>query len=370
MFRALAQKYYKHALAAVLAIIILLSIFVFFFAPKIAHGKVVAGLQSAGFDTSFIKKPRAVYGAILYKDVAFDKDAFTNAKYIQVHFNPLMLLFGKFKDINIIGLNITGNWSGPEFSTLSYAGWHPPTNLAKVPLTNFKHISLTDARLSLLTQTSGGVSVFFNVSSSRNDGKTEFQANLKSQQKFISFSTNASGVIEGARWYTDVEITDGKFEDPAGRYWGSRVNGKANLSKAPNESLKIMSDLGAGGLNLYGLPWQTVSGTLEYTEEGLKFLCEAKSIGQKGLELELNVFQSPGAGPGIGGALHAETAQAFFDYFAGRPNYEDLLKKLVPYKKDENIEVAFVHEEGKLRYEIRKDNVGTGVFGEVTPEVP
>ena len=367
MFNALERKHYIWAGGALAAFLLLLGILAFFVAPKMAHAKIVDGLAAAGFETKYIKKPQVAYGAMLYSNVAFDPDEFSIIKYIKVTYSPLMLvLTGKFKDLDVISMNLTGDWAGDELSSLQFVGWKLPTDLSKVPLTAFKHITFTKARLSMLTKDAGGVSVFFDLTSNRNGEKTEFQGNIKSEQKFLSFVASANGVVDGARWFSDVEIIDGKFEMPSGDFKASRLSGWLNISNPANESVKIMSQLRAGGLTLYDLPWQAASSTLDFSDNNLKFFTEAKSVGYDGLELELNMFKKGKTNVAASGTLRAENTADYFDYFGPRKPFAGLLKNLGPYKTNENISIDFLATgEKKMRYEIKKDEESTGKFGDV-----
>ncbi len=367
MFSSLERKHYLWATATLALLAIATAVISFFIAPKIAHGKMMNALSQAGFDTSYIAQPKFAYGAMLYSDVTFDTDAFSTIKYIKVTYNPFRLvLSGKFHDLDIIDMNITGNWSAETFGSLSFAGWKPPASLGNVPLTSFKHITISKSRLSMLTQDAGGLSVFFDGTSNRSGSKTEFQGNVKSEQKFLSVITSASGVIEGPRWYTDIEIIDGKFEEPAGDFKATRLSGWMNIANPVSEPFKIMSQLRSGGLTLYSIPWQAASSTIDYSNNELKVFTEAKSVGYDGLELELNLFKKGEANIAASGAIHADQPTVFTDYFKSREGFKAFLKDLDPYKTGSNIDIDYLLTAPRtLRYEIKQNDVSTGVTGEI-----
>jgi hypothetical protein len=364
MFNALGRKHYIWAGGALAGFLVLLGILAFIVAPKMAHAKIISGLAAAGFETRFIQKPQVAFGAILYKDVAFDEDDFSTIKYIKVTYNPLMLvLTGTFNNLDIIHMNITGDWADENMQSLRFAGWTPPADLSKIPLTSFKHITFTKTRLSMLTQTMGGMSVFLDIHSNRNGKKTEFQGNIKSEQKYLSVVASASGVVDGPRWYSDIEIIDGKFEVPSGNFKATRLSGWVNVSNSP---FKIMSQLRAGAITLYDLPWQAASSTLEFSNNDTKFFTEAKSVGYDGLELELNIFKKSTAKMAASGSLHADTTNDYFEYFSERESFARMLKDMTPNRKDQNINVDFLLiEDKKLRYEIKKDEQGIGTIGTI-----
>jgi hypothetical protein len=373
MFSSLERKHYIWATAALIVFIAVLGIISFIIAPRTAHTKMMDTLGRAGFNTTFIKKPRIAYGAMLYEDVAFDEDAFSTVKYIKVTYNPFMLvLAGKFHDIDIIDMNLTGEWATDALESLTFTGWKAPHDIGHVPLASFDHINISKSRVSLLTQKAGVFSVFFDGTTSRSGNKTEFQTNLKSEQKYLSLTTSGSGAIEGARWYADIEILDGKFEDPAGDFRATRLSGWFNLSYPVNEPFKIMSQLRAGGITIYGLPWQAASSTIDFSGNALKIFTEAKSVGYDGLELEANLFRKSGAGIATGGSVHAETPSAFYDYFGAREGFKNFLKDLEPYKTGSGLSVDYlITGERALRYEIKQNGQSTGVFGNATlPETP
>lgn len=367
MFSALGRKHYIWAGSIIAAFLFLLCVLAFIVAPKLAHSKVVSGLAAAGFNTKFILKPQFAYGAILYKDVTFDQDAFSTVKYIKATYSPLMLvLTGKFSDLDIINMDISADWADEKMTSLRFVGWTPPADLSNVPLTTFKHITFTKARLSMLTQNAGGLSIFFDLHSTRNGKKTEYQGNIKSEQKFLSLIANSNGVVEGPRWYNDIEIIDGKFEVPSGDFKASRLSGWLNIAGGAKQPIKIMSQLRAGGITIYDLPWQAASSTLDFSNHDAKFFTEAKSVGYDGLELELNLFKKGVAALAASGTLHADNTGDYFKYFGERKPFSGLLKNLTPYKKDANINIDFLATgERKLRYEIKKDEETTGKFGDI-----
>ncbi len=367
MFSSLERKHYIWAAVVFVAVFVGAGIISFGIAPRLANQKMLNALSQAGFTTRYIQPPRTAYGAMLYTDVTFDPDAFSTAKYMRVTYNPfLLVLAGKFKDLDIIDLNLTGNWSTDAYESLSFAGWKKPSDLSKVPLTSFKHINISKSRLAMMTQNAGGLSVFFDGTSTRGGSKTEFQGNIKSEQKYLSLVANASGVIEGPRWYSDVEIIDGKFEDPSGDFRATRLSGWINLANPVTEPFKIMSQLRSGGLSFYGLPWQAASSTIDFSSNDLKIFTEAKSVGYDGLELELNLFKKYGANVAASGIVHGDKADVFFDYFR-HDGFKKLLKDLAPYKNTMGIDIDFLLTGGRnVRYEIKKDGQSTGKSGTAT----
>jgi hypothetical protein len=364
------KKHKKYISPAIAALILLITLVTFLLVPGIAQRKIIAGLASAGFNTSYIQKPQIAFGVILYKIVTFDEYDFSTVKYIKVTYNPfLFLMTGEFKDLDIIGLNLTGDWANTDIASLSFAGWSMPPDLEKIPLQAFHHISIKNARVSFLTKNAGGISVFFDIEATRKAGKTEFQANIKSEQKYLSIVGNANGVIDGARWYSDIEITDGKFEDPFGAARASRMSGWLNISSSPQEPLKIMSQMQTGGIALYDLPWQNASATLDYSNGNIKLFTEAKSIGPEGLELELNIFKKDLVPPAIAGTVHADKGLVFFDYLKDRFAYAGLLKNLSSFKKSP-VNVDFLVEGKSVRYQIKDKKGQLKKAGEVVPTAP
>lgn len=336
----------------------------FLLAPKIAHEKIVAGLKSAGLNTAYITKPRTAFGAMLYSDLKFDENGFTTMRHLRVTYNPFVLFFTrKFHDLDIIDLNVMGDWANEQPESLSFAGWTPPTSIGNVPLTSFEHISISGMRISMLTKTAGGMSVFADAELSRKGKKIEFQGNVKSEQQYLSLTTGIGGLVDGNRWYCDAEIAEGKFESPAGGIKATRMNGWLKISSTETGPPNIMGQLQAGGLSLYDLAWQNASSTVDYKNGDLKLFTEAKATGFDGVELELNLYKKMMVNTAIAGAVHADTKNSLASYLKGRERYASLSKQVSGLKTEKDVSVDFLLDGQALRYEIKApDSKGAGII--------
>lgn len=352
-------------IAATVSMLVLsvLGIFTLAVVPMMVHERMLRVLESAGFNTAYIPEPRKRFGAILYENVSFDPDAFSTARYIKVTYNPLVFPFtGQLKDLDVFDLNLTGDWGSGSWQSLTFAGWKPP-DLSQIPFARFRHVGISKSRVSLLTQSIGGISVFIDGEGSSKNGKTEFRSNVSTEQKSLVLNGNTTTIIEGPRWSTDFEITDGKLEDPElsrGKARVSRLNGWMNISDPRNEPLSLKARLRSGGFSLYEIPWQDGAATLDYTNGSTRLFIEGRSVGVAGLKLELNMFIGQGVNPALGGTVHADSATAFFDYLSSNKKFDSFLNDLKPYKDDTKMSVDFLMEPERdglyLRYAIKSSS--------------
>ena len=298
-----------------LGILALTAIYVslsFLVLPGIAHEKIISAFAKTGFDVSFMDKPQAGFGFIVYKDVKFDKDGFTEAKAIRASYDMAgLLLKGEFSDLTIVGLTIAGDWDDANFASLSFAGWKP---LSDLPLSIFRHISVESSNLSLLTQNAGGVIFNFNIDAIPRSGKTQIEAHVKSDQPLLTLSAGLSGELENGQWSLKADIEDGKFSTPDNAIKVTRMNGSTNFSSP----LKVSGQLRAGGLTLYGLPWNNATITID--GDGVKTI--AQSLNPSGVNLELDIAQQK-----IKGFIHADKISTLIDYLNDK-------KTFIPIKND------------------------------------
>jgi hypothetical protein len=369
-------KFRTYKIPAALAVI-LLAVFTslsFFYVPGMAHEKIIQGLALAGFQTRYIKEPEESFGELLYKDITFDEYNFSTIKFVRVTYNPLtFLLSGRFSAIDSVGLNLTGDWADESLNSLSFSGWNVP-GLSTVPFSWFDHIGFSDARLSLLSQNIGGISVFFDAQGNRKDDAMEFQSSIKSEQKFLSLSGNANGTVKGQGWEAKLSIDEGKFEDPSGAYKATRINGDFKCAWPGQGPLSIQGQALAGGITLYGLPWQNVSSALDFSNGETRFLTKAKSMGVPDIALEINLFKKAGTNTAVGGSVRAQHVSSLFDYFKDREDFAPLLDDLKPYIDMGLLDVDYLLQDEEqndiLRYEIKTRREGPGPMGEIILKKP
>ncbi len=333
--------------------------------PGMAHARVARILSAAGFDTSFMPGPQAAVGAIYYDEIPLDKDGFSSIKTIKAVYDPAsLLLAGKFYSIEISGLNLTGDWTGENSEentgSPSFAGWEPPIGAASLPLEFSRYLAFKHASISLLTPKAGGVSLTFDLVASRKEDKTEFQGNFRSAQKFLTFAAAVSGFVSGAQWSADIDLEDGKFEDPSGDVKAARMNGTVKLSAFPAQALMIAGDLRAGGAQFFGLPWNSVSANVELSGGNLKIVSEGKSAGNAGLEFEVRLNKKDGAPLSAEGSVHADRASSLLSYLKGRPAFQSLRSDIAAVRGAAGLTVSFRFSPDKpgiegLKYEILED---------------
>lgn len=361
MFK-LEKKSISFLIYAFTALILLSAATAFLLAPKIAHQKIISGLKSAGFNTAYIPKPQTAFGAMLYSDLRFDENSFTTLKHLRVTYNPFTLfLTRRFKTLDLIDLTLTGDWADENPESLSFAGWSLPSSTATIPLTSFDHISIKNTRLSMLTRTAGVVSIFVDAELSRKKNKMEFQANLKSEQQYLSLITSANGLIEGARWLADIEIAEGKFETPSEKVKATRLSGWAKLTSRPSGPPDIIGQFQSGGLSLYGTPWQNASATAEYKNGDLKVFTEAKATGADDVELELNMYKKSMVKTAVAGSVHADSPDSLQSYLAKHPQYSKIADDLQSSKIASDANINFLVDDQYIRYEL-KNTEGTKIL--------
>ena len=92
------------------------------------------------------------------------------------------------------------------------------------------------------------------------------------------------------------------------------MNGSTNFSSP----LKVSGQLRAGGLTLYGLPWNNATITID--GDGVKTI--AQSLNPSGVNLELDIAQQK-----IKGFIHADKISTLIDYLNDK-------KTFIPIKND------------------------------------
>ncbi|MCC7304668.1 MAG: hypothetical protein IT558_00245 [Alphaproteobacteria bacterium] len=316
---------------------VLYACLVFWAAPWVARSRLETALKEAGFDITFLPAPEHYYGTLVYNDIPLDKDRISSIRTVRVTFNPATFFFRRiFEKLEIKGISLTGEWE----NTLSLSGWNPPQEAPD--LSSFHLIDVQDSRLSFLTPTAGGISVFFELQGQLARRKTEFQAHLRSTQKTFTFKTGITGVYSPSSWYAEAEIEDGKYETLSGNIKVSRLGGHINLSGAKNAPFKMLGEFRAGGLTLYGLPWQDFSGSVE-AGTVIKFLSEARALGEEEIELTLNMVGKPGGPFRAGGSVHAVNAKKFAAFLKDQDAFSSLRKDLSRHGKAET-DVEFLQE--------------------------
>lgn len=367
------RKIFKFA-AIGIGLAVLLGWLIFSYLPGVAHQKTLAALERAGFDTSFIGKPAAIPGALLYTDLVLDADQISTIKKLKIDYSPFgLLLFGHLKSADIYELSLTGELQDEGPLMLSVSGWKPQAVGLLLNAFPGDELSIRKSRISLLTKDFGGVTVEFDLQGTRKKNRFEFQSRIKSEQKRLSIIANMSGVAGPNYWNTDMEIEQGKIDLPYAETKLTRVNGWANLSQNDgSDPFKIMSELRAGGANILGFPLQNASATAEIKTDSYKIFAEGNSVGHEGTELSLNILKDPGNGPPhISGTVFSDHVPEFLTYLQSSDLLNVSKKAMKPFEKAKNISAAFVVDpaqggiEPRLRYRIVNEDHKTEKHGQI-----
>lgn len=315
-------RIFSLTLLSLVAIYIALS---FLILPGIAHTRIENALAAAGFNTSYMPGPRAAIGAIYYGRFQLDEDNFSSIGSIRAVYDPIsLLLLGKFYSIEISGLTLTGDIAGNDLKTISFAGWRSPATTASLPLKSFSHLAVKGSNVALLTSFAGGMSFSFNLVAGRQNGQTEFQANIKSAQKSLSLLAMANGFIKRSQWAADIDIENGKFESPGGEIKASRLSGAVKLSSFLSEGFRVTGDMRAGAAWIYGLPWNNVSTSFTLSGDNVDIFSEGKSVGLEGMELEMNMNRKDGGEFYAEGSIHADQTETLLKYLENKPAFANL----------------------------------------------
>lgn len=329
----------------------------YIYAPKIAQETALKALATLGLETEFLSAPEKGWGRIAYAEAPLDKDGISTVKKIEARYNPFFITFAKrLESLSIGGMEVIGNQDKENLALIAFSGWDIPRGLRSLSGVPAERLHFDKARISLLTHTLGGVSLEFDFEGTRNGRALEFQAHLKSAQKYISFSASMNGIAAPDYSTVDMDIDQGKFEVPDADIKSSRVFGWVNYSDDKSGQPKIMSELNAGGMTVLGLPWQNATAAMEFKNGNLRIYSEGKSLGIEGIELSLNLKWLKDQKPIIFGDIHAEEGLALADYFAGQSAVAFPVEDLKKFGQTPNLKIDYVYKESdtgkKLRYRV------------------
>jgi hypothetical protein len=335
------QRPKKLIVIGLVGLLVLILTAPYLIAPGIAQKKLRAALETSGLDISRLGNPKIGMNALLYSDIALDADKISSIDHIKVTYDPFSLLMsGTLSKLDIIGLDLNGSWENDQLNSLTFTGWKKLKSLSNLPFEKIRQISLQKARLSVLTANAGILSAHLDLTINRKGHQAEFQTSLKSEQKFLSFAMTGTGLIEKNRWLAELEIPEAKFEDPAGAIKATRMNGTLVMSARKGEPLNLTSELHAGGLQTYGLPWQNASATIEHSEGVFKILSEAEAVGNPDIELELNLSEINKRWLTSGG-FHAPITNDLINFLASKAAFEPLASALKPHASRPDLNVIF-----------------------------
>lgn len=243
-------------------------------------------IKKIGFHSPQLPEPTISLGKISYDKINLDDLGVNTIQSLSASLSPLSFISGKFETLDINGIEIIGSMD--INGNIIIDGWEPPDN--KQIYIPARQINIKNADLSLLTNHQGLISLQTDITiQPYQDGKSSFQAQYKSQQKYLSLNGNASGIIAADRINSDIEIEMGKINWPIHDIKMTRIHGWANVTLAPKEAnYNILSEVRSGGLRFGKTPWQNTSATLNLSPQNKEIYISAKSLGIEGLELSIS----------------------------------------------------------------------------------
>lgn len=335
-----------------------------FFGPALlapsSDDQLAALLKAAGFEEITLPEPQKKSGALVYNNIALDKDSFSTIGSIKLKGG----WFGGWKEIEIENVDLTGELQNGL--QIALAGWNKNNiHTQGLFLKSSPVLSVKNARLSLLSEEIGGITLNFDLQLRPKGDDWEFQAGLKGAQSQLSYEASANGSItrEGF-WQAAIDVPQAKFA--LGLIKGSRVTGNINLSGHRLDSSEILGELQAGGLTVLNLPWDDASVTLDGTLEKTRMILSAKSAGREGIEfsLALDSIQKPGAYSGV---MHTDRLGTLFDFLDSRKSLYFTREDLAPINGIENLEANFKGSRNRFLFEINKNGEPLITQGEIRP---
>lgn len=331
-------------------------------APQRIEAHIRTVFAEAGFENVTLPPPQTGMGVMIYKNIQLDKDAFSTIKTLRLHYSLLSSITGKHLDSLIIdGLNLTGELH--EEGQITLAGWNGGVSglKNKWPLTA-RNIRFENTSLSLLSEDWGGITFRGEAQFRPTRKNIGFQARIEGAQRQLSANTRIEGQItpEGF-WEARVELEQGKFEIDDIR--ATRLSGLITLSGQGTHATQIISELQAGGLSIFGLPWHNASITIDGTPATPRLVLAAKSLGFEGLELGINIenLNFPSA---LSGQLHIDTLSNAFDYLNSQNALPVDRKTLAALDPLSNLQVDFTNLDG-LNFNIKKEDQEINIKGKI-----
>ena len=297
---------------ALLVLLSALSLYLFIQAPQKIESSIETAFAGAGFSQISLGQAQKQLGLIAYKDIKLDEDGFSSIKTLTLSYSPFSMFFGgALNTIIVKDIELTGEL-GPN-GEITIAGWNQgglsPNSASALKTLN---LQIENAKISLLSEKWGGISLSGDAQFQPSKNKTPFQASIKAAQKQLSASAKVEGQInKDGIWNARAELEQGKFEFE--NFKTSRLAGLLNINGQKLQQPSMIGELQAGGLNIAGLPWKNAAITLEGEINEPKMILAAKSAGFEGLELGLTVenLHQPNA---FSGQVHIEQLSTAFDY--------------------------------------------------------
>jgi hypothetical protein len=337
---------------------------IYFIGPALlapsADNQLATLLKAAGFVNISLPEPQKKSGALQYSNIALDKDSFSTIGRIKLKRS----WSGGWNEIEIENVDLTGELH--EGLQIALAGWDKNNISTKnLFLKSSPIISIKNARLSLLNEEIGGITLNFDLQIRPKGDDWEFQAGLKGAQSQLSYEASANGSItDQGFWQAAIDVPQTKFS--LGLIKGSRVSGTINVSGYKLESSEILGELQAGGLSVLNLPWDDASVTLDGTLDKTRMILSAKSAGLEGIEFSLAIDSIQKAGS-YSGVMHTDRLGTLFDFLNSRKSLYFTREDLAALDGQENLEANFKGSRNLFLFEINKDGVPLIAKGEIRP---
>ncbi len=338
------------------------SLYLWLSAPQKLAEKTKQIFTEAGFEAATLPEPETKLGRVIYSDIKLDENGFSTIKHITLTASPLSLIIGStLENITFEGIDLTGELS--ENGEITIAGWNGalPSVQSQRNL-KARVISFENARLSLLSEKWGGITIQGDMQLQPSKQNTNFQARLKGAQKQLSADAKIEGQLNSEGfWDARIELEKGKFE--LGAIKASRLAGLLNISAGKGQEAQIVGELQAGGLSILNLPWQNGALTIDGILRKPRMIVAAKSSGYEGLELGLTM-------PNIRfpqeflGQIHVEQLTDAFDYLESHKLLPVKRKSLSALEPFTSIMVQFAYQ-NNLMFKINNRNKDIDINGKI-----
>ncbi len=308
---------------------------------------IKALFAQAGFETLKLPPPETHFDRIEYHDITLDPDAFSSIKTLRLH----KTWTGALTSVDIEDLNLTGELE-PDFTahiagrknkTLSTTFF---THLPRVPL------QIRNAKIALLSETQGGLTLEFSLQLRPQGLDTAIEASLKGAQKQLSYEGHMNGLITAlGNWELQMEIAQAKFA--LGALKATRISGTLDITGEQFETPHLVADLEAGGLNVFELPFQNASLTLDGSPFDTGLILGSKATGYEDIEFSLTL-ESLQKSDHYAGALHAERIDDLQQYLLAQKLFPFVSINQTSAQKENPLTLAFEGDQTTLRFSIQK----------------
>ena len=281
-------------------------------APSRIDANIKKIFAQHGFKNATFLKPDIDLKSITYKNISLDRDSFSTINELHVQFSYIPLFFrNKINTIKIDGLDVTGEFNNKGKITI--AGLQN-----KSPNTNWLQfanlVEFSNARMSLLNDSLGGLTLSGDIQLQNTDDNRVLQARINAKQRQLSATAQIEGQMTAeGYWDTRIEIEQGKVN--FGEIKTTRLTGLLNLSGRNAYISSIVGEVQSGGLNLLGMPWQNVAMTLNGNTDNPGLVLGAKALGHDDIELGITI-ENLHDHKNFTGQLHVENLSDALDYLS------------------------------------------------------